>query len=133
MNKNINLGLFIFRASTGILMLLHGLAKIKKGVSFIAGKLAEVGLPEFIAYGVYLGEIVFPLMMILGLRTRLAALGFAINCLFAIFLSHANDIFVITPYGGWGIELLGLYLFGALGLFFTGGGAYGLSSRNKWD
>jgi hypothetical protein len=30
-----------------------------------------------------------------------------------------QDIFTLNEYGGWAVELLGLYLLGAVALFFT--------------
>ncbi len=130
--SNNDLGLLILRITIGFLMLLHGIAKLK-GVSFIGGMLQESGLPSFLAYGVYITEIVAPILLIIGYRTRLAALAFAFGALFAILLAHSADIFSLSKYGGWEVELLGLYLFGAIALFFTGGGKFALSSNNKWD
>ena len=132
MNKNTDLGLLILRITLGVLMLLHGIAKLK-GVSFIEGTLEDKGLPSFMAYGVYITEIIMPLLILIGYRTRLASAGYAFGVLFAIFLVHSGDIFTLTPHGGWGIELLGLYLFGAIALFFTGGGKMAISTKNKWD
>jgi len=63
----------------------------------------------------------------------LASVVYILGVLFAIFLTHSSDIFTLNQHGGWGIELLGLYLFGSIALFFTGGGKMGLSSSNKWD
>lgn len=130
--KNIDLGLLILRISIGLLMLLHGIAKLK-GVSFIEGLLTEKGLPAFIAYGVYVTEIIAPLLLIIGFRTRLSAIVYVAGVLVAIILVHSSDIFTLNQHGGWGIELLGLYLFGAVALIFTGGGKFSLSSKTDWD
>ena len=132
MRRNLDLGLLVLRLSIGLLMLLHGLAKLS-GLGFIKGMLSEAGLPAFIAYGVYLGEIVAPLLIVVGFRTRLATLVYVFNVLTAIFLVHSGDIFTLNQHGGWGIELLGLYLFGAVTLFFTGAGKLSISSGNRWD
>ncbi|MCT4648033.1 MAG: DoxX family protein [Carboxylicivirga sp.] len=132
MKKNLDLGLLVLRLSIGLLMLLHGFGKFT-GLGFIKSMLAEAGLPGFIAYGVYLGEIVAPLLMIVGFRARLASVVYIVNVLVAIFLVHAADIFTLNQHGGWGIELLGLYLFGAIALFFTGAGKHAVSSANIWD
>ena len=132
MNKNQNLGLLILRIAIGVMMLLHGIAKLK-GLSFIESMLASTGLPTFLAYGVYITEIITPILLIIGYRTRIAAAVYAFGALFAMLLVHSKDIFSLTPHGGWGVELLGLYLFGAIALFFTGGGKLALSSINQWD
>ncbi len=133
MTKNINVGLLIIRLSIGALMLLHGLSKLAGGIGFIQGILESKGLPGFIAYGVIVGEVLAPLAIIVGYRTRIASAIFAFNALVAIFLVHAQQIFTLSEHGGWAVELLGLYLFGAVALIFTGGGNIALSSKNKWD
>ncbi|WP_422091071.1 DoxX family protein [Tenacibaculum ovolyticum] len=132
MKKNMDLGLLILRIAIGALMLLHGIAKLK-GVSGIGVMLSNVGLPSFLAYGVYVTEIIAPLFILVGYRTRLFSVVYVFGVLFALFLADSGDIFTLNQHGGWGVELLGLYLFGAITLFFTGGGKIALSSLNKWD
>lgn len=131
--KNNNLGLLFIRLSVGILMLFHGIAKLGHGVSFISGMLESKGLPGFIAYGVFIGEIIAPLAITLGYRTRLAALILITNMLVIIFMAHPGDIFAISETGGWKLELVGFYLFGSIALLFTGAGKYSISSKSKWD
>lgn len=132
MNKNTDLGLLILRIAVGALMLLHGIAKIG-GVSFIGGMLSQKGLPEFLAYGVYVTEIIAPFLILIGFRTQLFSLVYIFGTLFAMFLVHASEIFTLNQNGGWAVELLGLYTLGALSLVFTGGGKYAVSAANKWD
>jgi putative oxidoreductase len=75
------------------------------------------------------------LLIIIGLRTRLAALVVAIDMVAAIWLVHASSILVVKETGGaWAIELEMFYLLGSLALFFMGGGAYSVSKgRSIWD
>lgn len=131
--KNNDLGLLIIRLSLGLLMLLHGIAKLSHGVDFLSGMFQDLGLPGFFAYSVYIGEIVAPVLLIIGYRTKLAALLFAFTMLAAVLMAHASDILVLTQTGGWAIELQALYFFGALALFFTGAGTYAVSKTSKWD
>jgi putative oxidoreductase len=93
MKKNIDSGLLILRLTLGVLMLFHGVAKITKGIEGIEDRLVEIGLPAFIALGVYVGEILAPVMMIIGYRTRIAAIIYAVNCLVALLLVHPDSIF----------------------------------------
>ncbi|MBT2160547.1 DoxX family protein [Zobellia barbeyronii] len=132
MNKNTDLGLLILRIALGTLMLLHGIAKLK-GVSFIEGMLESKGLPSFMVYGVYITEIVVPILILVGYRTRLSSAIYAFGVLFAMLLVHSGDILSLNENGGWGVELLGLYLFGSIALFFTGSGRIAISYSNKWD
>lgn len=133
LEKNIDLGLLILRISIGGLMLLHGIAKLQHGAGFIEQVVADAGLPSFIAYGVYLGEVIAPLFILLGYGTRAASIIFAGNCLVAALLVHSQDIFTLNEQGGWTVELLGLFFFGAVSLIFTGGGKYAISSKHIWD
>lgn len=131
--RNLDLGLLVLRLSVGILMILHGIAKLQHGIGPIEGLTEAAGLPSFVAYGVYVGELIVPIFIIIGLGTRAAAAIFAFNCFVAAMLAHTGDIFTLNATGGWGVELLGLYFFGALALVFTGGGKYALSHKNIWD
>jgi putative oxidoreductase len=132
MNKNTDLGLLFLRISVGALMLFHGIAKLS-GVSFIEGMLEGKGLPSFLAYGVYITEIIAPILILIGYRTRLASLAFIFGLLFATALVHLGDLFLLNQNGGWELELIGLFLLGALCLFFTGSGKYAVSTTNNWD
>lgn len=131
--KNSNIGLLILRLTLGLLMLLHGIAKLTNGPGGIQDMIEGIGLPGFLAYGVYLGEVVAPIMLIIGFRVRIAAMLFISTMLVAVGLAHAGDILSLSQTGGWAIELQALYLFGALTLVFTGGGNLAVSQQNKWD
>lgn len=119
-----NSGRLVLRLTVGILMLFHGVAKILHpgSVDFIGSKLVDVGLPEALAWGVYVGEIVAPLMLILGIFSRVGGLIIAVNMMFAILLVHTGDVFSLTEHGGWRLELQGFYLFGAIAVALLGSG-----------
>jgi len=133
LERNTDLGLLILRLSVGILMLLHGISKLMNGIDGIEQMVVQAGLPSFFAYGAYIGEVIAPLLIIVGIATRPAAAILAFNCFTATLLVHSNDIFSLNAQGGWAIELLGLFFFGALALVFTGGGKYALSHKHIWD
>lgn len=133
--KSDDIGKLILRLAVGGMLLPHGIAKIAGGVEGIAGMLTEKGLPGFMAYGAYVGEVLAPLLVIAGFLTRPAAGVIAFNMVLAIWLAHAADIFSLHPQtGGWAIELAAFYLFGALALVFTGAGRFSASrGRGRWD
>lgn len=133
LDKNVDLGLLAIRISIGVLMLLHGISKLINGIGFIENQVREAGLPAIVANGVYIGEIIAPLFIILGYGTRLAAGVLVINCIVAALLVHTSDLISLNAQGGWVLELLGLYFWGALALFFAGGGKYALSHKHLWD
>src|SRR5690606_21535098 len=120
MKKNIDLGLLIFRLTLGILMLMHGIYKVIYGVDGIKGMLANIGLPEFLAYGVHLGETIAALLLIIGYRTRLAAVAFTFVMVVAFLMAHMDPRFALGNSGAWLHEGIVLCLFGGLGLIFTG-------------
>ncbi len=128
-----NIGLLILRLSIGGLMLFHGIHKLINGVDGLVGMFSNMGLPGFVAYGVYIGEFLAPILIIIGYRTKLASLFVAATMLVATFAAHADDLLKIGDHGEWALELIGLYLFGSLSIFFLGAGKFALSSSNKWD
>jgi len=133
MKKNTNTGLLVLRISVGVLMLLHGIGKFNGGFEFISGVLESKGLPGFFAYGTLIGEILAPAAIIIGYRTRIAAAILAFNCFVAIFMVHSNTIFSLSESGGWSLELIGMFLLGAITLLFTGAGKYSISTKSIWD
>ena len=133
MSRNLNIGILILRVSIGLMLLLHGFAKISNGFAGIKGMLAGMGLPEFLAYGALVGEVVAPLLLIVGLLTRPVAAVIAFNMLVAVAMAHCGDICSLSPMGGWAIELPMLFFFPAVALVFTGGGKYIIASRTCLD
>ena len=133
MSRNQNIGLLILRISIGFMLLLHGIFKVANGFSSIKGMLAGMGMPEFFAYGALVGEVVAPLLLIIGLLTRPAAAVVAFNMLVAVAIAHSAAIFSLSPMGGWAIELPMLFFFPAVALIFTGGGKYIISSHTCLD
>lgn len=125
-----DLGKLVLRLGVGILLLLHGLSKLDGGVEWIVGMVAARGLPGFVAYGVYIGEIVAPVLIILGVYARLGGLIAAVNMLFVFGLVHLKDFFALGKSGGWALELQGLYLVGGLVILLMGAGAYSLGGRS---
>jgi len=117
-------GRLILRFCVGGLMLFHGLAKIMHpgSLDFIGGMLGANGLPVMLAYGVYIGEVLAPLMVIVGYQARIGGLLIVINMVLAMFLAHSGDFFSLTEHGGWAVELQMFYLLSALAVVFLGSG-----------
>lgn len=121
-----DLGKAVLRIVLGILILLHGIAKISTGTGFVGQMLDQVGLPAALAYLVYIGEILAPVLLIVGLWTRLAAAIIAVNMLFAIGLVHMKQIGLLNNNGGWELELQGMFLGAAIALMLLGAGRISL-------
>ncbi len=120
----------ILRVSTGLLMLFHGVAKLVdlQTLGFIKSQLGLIGMHPVFAYGVYVGEIVAPLLIILGIYSRFGGFLIFINMLFAIGLVHSNDVLSLTEHGGWRLELQAFYLVAGLVILLIGSGRYAIKA-----
>lgn len=116
---NPSAGITLLRWTLAILLLLHGIAKISGGVGFIEGMLGKAGLPGFIAYGAYIGEVVAPLLLLINRFVVPAALIIVVQMLFAIGLAHAGQVFQLTKNGGWALELQAFFLVSAVVVAMT--------------
>ncbi|HJY38465.1 MAG TPA: DoxX family protein [Steroidobacteraceae bacterium] len=126
---NADLGRLALRVALGGLILFHGIAKLMGGIDPITGLVTAMGLPAFVAYGVYVGEIVAPVLVIVGWYSRLGSLLIAINMVFALALAHRAELFKLAPSGGYALELQVLYLVVALALALMGPGRYSMNER----
>ena len=93
-------GLLVLRLGLGAILLFHGIYKATHGVAWIAGPLVKHGLPAWMMYGVYIAEILAPVLLIFGLWTRIAALIIAFDMAMAIYLVRLPDIGKVNPAGG---------------------------------
>ncbi|WP_321467800.1 DoxX family protein [Halarcobacter sp.] len=124
-----NLGKLILRLTLGILMLFHGYNKYVTGINGIQGLVSKNGFPEFLAYGVYVGEIIIPILIIIGLYTRISSFIFAFTMGFAIYLAHSSHIFDLGRSGGLVIETPLLFMLGAIALMCLGAGRYSVDQK----
>ena len=125
-NSN-DIGKLILRLTLGVLVLLHGVAKIASGPGAIIGMVEKAGLPGELGYLVYVGEVIAPILLIIGLWTRLAALLVAGNMLVAVVLVHTGDLFRLSSSGGWALELQAMFFFVAVAIALLGPGRYAVS------
>ena len=111
--------------SLGVLLLFHGVDKIMNGTAFIEKMLTHANIPyaKYITYGVFIGEVLAPILLIIGRYVKIAGGIIAFNMLAAIFLAHKDTIFTLSEHGGWSIELQVLYLIAGVTLFV---------SESKW-
>lgn len=126
---NPDLAKLLLRLCVGGLMLFHGIFKITHGADVYVGMLESKGLPGLMAYGVYIGEVLAPLLIILGYQVRISALIVAFTMFMAIYFVYGFEIFALDSYGGWVIEHQLLYILPCLALFFMGGGKYALFGK----
>lgn len=125
-STNINLpqidfALLFFRVGVGVLMLVHGISKLK--MLFGSDEIAfadpfDFGPEASLALAV-LAEFICSILIIIGLGTKLAVIPLIVTMAVAAFMIHAAD--------GWGRqELPVFYLLSYLFLFYTGSGKFSL-------
>lgn len=114
------------RLTLGGLMIFHGVAKLGNGgaLDWIGRQLSDLGLPSIIAYGVYVGEIVAPLMVIAGVYCRIGAGLMVVNMIFAVGLVHTAELLTLNEHGGYALELHAFYFFVATAIALVGSGRF---------
>jgi putative oxidoreductase len=127
-------GKLVLRVVLGLLVLLHGIAKLRFGLGDVATSLARAGLPAALGYLVYVGEVLAPLLIILGWWTRPAALLLAANMAVALVVGHWGHIFQVESHGGLLLEVQFMFLFGAIAVALLGAGRWSLGgSKQRWN
>lgn len=124
---NDDIGKLILRLTLGGLILFHGVSKIMHGIGPIEGMVHVAGLPVAVAYGVYIGEVLAPILVLIGFYSRIGAGIIAINMIVAVLLVHRSMIFGVGPQGGYALELQAFYLLVAVTLVFLGPGRLGIN------
>jgi putative oxidoreductase len=111
-------GFFILRWIVAGALLVHGISKLINGIASIQGLVVNAGLPAFVGYGVLIGEVLAPILVLANRFVVPAALVMAFNMVVAVALVHASQVFTLGKTGGWAMELQGLYFFGSLAIAF---------------
>lgn len=128
-NTQNDLAKLLLRVALGALIGLHGIAKLRGGVDPIEGMLQSHGVPGVFAYAVYIGEVVAPLMLVLGFHARIGAVLVAVNMLVAVFLAHMGQLQQFNAQGGWALELQGMFVAAAVAIALIGPGRYSANGR----
>ena len=118
-----HIGLLFLRISASAMMLTHGYPKFQKLLSgdFEFGDPIGLG-PTPSLFLAIIGEFVCPLLVIIGFKTRWAAIPTAITMAVAAFIVHAQD-----PYGTKEKALLFLSMF--LVIILLGPGKYSVDKK----
>jgi len=128
-------GLLILRLVLGVIFIAHGGQKVfgwfgGHGIEGFASHVTSMGLPTFMAYVAGYTEFLGGIAVIIGLLTRLAALGISCVMGVAIWKVHgANGLFLnlmCEANKGHGMEFVLALLAMALCLVFTGAGKISL-------
>ena len=129
-----DLGKLVLRATLAILILFHGVSKLINGIDPIMDMVTKAGLPAGLAFLVYVGEVIAPLMILFGIWARLGAVIVAINMIVAVALAHGSQFFTMGKTGGWALELQGFFFFTALAVALLGAGRYSMGGiSGRWN
>ncbi|PCE64002.1 DoxX family protein [Sediminicola luteus] len=122
--KNLtDIGLAILRIAPSSLMLTHGIPKLQKmlGGDFAFANPLGIGEAPSLFLTV-IGEVICPILIILGYKTRWAAVPAAITMFVAAFVVHASDPIDVK-------EKAFLYLFAFVAVIFTGPGSFSFDRK----
>lgn len=122
MNISYNVGLLVLRVSVSAIMIFaHGLPKLLNPSPFIEN-VSKMGIPMPLisGYMAISAETVFPLLIIIGIFTRISAFIAAANMLIAAFAVHL--LINGDPFAKWEKALLYMIIFAALAI--TGPGEW---------
>ena len=132
--NNQDIAKLLLRLTCGGILLFHGWHKVFVEIDHVKVMVKNAGMPEVFAYGNLIGEFVAPIMVLVGFKTRIAALIIAFNMLMSVLIGHRDIMFSVNDFGGWMIETNMLYMMTAVVLFFAGAGKYSVSRGvGKWD
>jgi len=122
-------GKLVLRLTVGGLILFHGVHKILTGIEPIRGMLEAHGLPAFLAHGVYAGEVAAPILIILGVVSRLGGALIVVDMIVAIVLAGTAKLLAVNAMGGYALELEMFFLLGGLSVALLGAGRFGLGGE----
>ncbi|MEL6812612.1 MAG: DoxX family protein [Bacteroidota bacterium] len=124
MKRNIDLGLLVLRVGLSVLLLTHGIPKF---MDFIGGNMAIVGNP--IKLGglitsilVLIAEVIAPILIIIGLKTRMASIPIIILMVVAAFVIHSGDPMNVK-------EKALMYLVGYIAIALMGAGRISMDKK----
>lgn len=124
--RQLDTGIAIVRIITGIIFIAHGAQKLfTLGISGTTGFFTQVGapLPGVTAPIIAVLEFFGGIALVIGLLTRLVALGLVFDMLGAIFLVHLSHGFFASDNG---VELVLLLMVLSIALVIAGPGSWSL-------
>jgi len=120
----------LIRFGAAAIIFYHGFAKLFRGLAPVAANgFASMGLPipEVLAYGFGVLQLLGGAALAVGLLTRPFALLFAIEMIFSVIFHYRNGYTFAAPGGGYEFPLVMLVLYVAI--FFRGAGRCSLDKK----
>ena len=126
---NSDIGVLIVRVALGGIIFFHGFHKITHGIADQFQILANNGIPGVFIYFVYISEVLAPVLIVLGILTRLSSLSIFVTMI-VVFYALPFPI-GLDEHGAMNIESQLYFLLLSVALFFTGPGRYTLKKNNS--
>lgn len=124
-SNSINLALLLLRLGFGGFMLTHGIPKISKLFESPIKFTDPIGIGDTASLILALiGEVVAPILIIIGFKTKLAAIPAAITMVVAAFVIHAEDSLSTK-------ERAILFLIAFIVIFLAGAGKYSVDEIKR--
>jgi len=127
--KSISYGIFLIRITAGLIFLAHSLY-LKVFIFTMSGTSSffqSLGLPGITAWMVLFIEVIVGIMLILGLKTRQAALASIPVLVGATWAHSGNGWLFSNSGGGWEFPLF--WTFVMIAITLTGSGAFSISAH----
>lgn len=121
---NSDVGVLIVRIALGGIIFFHGFHKITHGVADQFQLLSSHGIPGLFIYTVYISEVLAPVLIILGILTRISSLSIIVTMIVVFFVLPFP--IGLDEHGAMNIESQLYFLLLPIALFFTGPGRYRL-------
>lgn len=123
MTSTHHLGLFVFRVSFSGMLLVHGIPKLLEVLQGDFSFGDPIGVGAVISkILVVISEVICPLLIIIGYKTRLAAIPTVIMMMVAAFVVHRSDSFATK-------ELALLYMFAFIVIALVGAGRFSADKK----
>ncbi|WP_086932173.1 DoxX family protein [Agarilytica rhodophyticola] len=121
-----DIGLLTLRLTISILVLAHGLQDITHIDAAAFGKTlgGNLIISNLATYCVFIGDLLVPTLLALGIFCRLSAAAIIGNMLFIIVLAFQPELFSESNFGGYAFEMKLLLLVSALPIALLGSGRY---------
>lgn len=121
-------GAFVLRVALGLMWVTHALLKyVVFTIPGFAGFLGSLGLPEALAWPVFLAELIGGVLIIAGVYARHVALLLIPVMAGAMSVHIPNGWLFSAAGGGW--EYPGFLIVASFALWLIGDGAFALRSR----